>query len=1075
MTRNAGGSSLLQLGSKLYLHKDSPGSTAPLAHLVRSVQQGDPLAPVTVIGPSTYANLTLRRGLARSGFANVRFLVFSRLSEFLGSPSLAAQDRKPLTSIIECASVRAVTRQASGALAGHASHPSTIHSIKNTFRQLRHTSDTALDRLAAQDPLREEIVKLYRMFQDQTLGYYDAEDLAQASADAVRSGSAAALGDLGFILFYRIRGMTQGEKQVVRDLARLNSCAVFLGLTGDPDADEPVESLAQELSPFLGAPERGASSDGNVLTALSPAGKRLLITPDPHEEVRWVIRQIAHKAETGTPFHRVAVLYGAATPYNTLVREELQLSGIPVSGPNPFPLGGTAVGRTLTGLIQLSDSEFPRDQVMSWLMGCPVRPRETKDRENFSPSNWDAISKKAGVVAGLGQWSERLNRYASDIERYARGREEKGDIAEAQANLMLTEAQSARDLQQFIETLARDSIHPPGGNTWSQLADWASNLLQLYLMPPDQMPPPEADAFRKVKDILEGLESADEVDSSPTFGAFRENLEEALRSSAGHSGATGQGVFVGPISSATAMDFDVVHIVGMIEGAVPAPVRDDPLIPDRERQAAGGPAEGLPLQHVRQSEERYAFLSALGSAPETTLSFPRANPAGQRAHYPSRWFLELASLLEGSRVTSSGLGKLGNRTWLTIIPSMERALESVVSAAPADQHDYDLERLWRWTSSGQEVQAHPLAASGALARSLRLGRSRYRSSGFTEWDGNLSGAVDDTGLTKRLADTALSPTSLEMWAGCPFSYFLGHVLRISALEDPEEIFSITPMHKGSLVHKVLEDFIAEAKKADTLPQPGQPWNAQHRAALGRIARDNFHRAEAEGVTGKPLMWQLEQEAILNDLYSFLEEDTRLRSRFDLSPSHFEARFGLGGDSWPAPELWVGDSVPIRFRGVIDRIDSSYSGEDILVMDYKTGSPDPYSGLKADPIDRGRRLQLAVYSLAVREALGANARIRAAYWFVSSRGSFTIVPDNPVDMAEPDTVERFKEGVSAIVSGIRGGVFPANPGREENQDFHNCRHCDFKTLCPSRKDTLWARKKGHPILGDYLELSGEVSS
>ena len=58
----------------------------------------------------------------------------------------------------------------------------------------------------------------------------------------------------------------------------------------------------------------------------------MLITPDPHEEVRWVIRQIAHKAETGTPFHRVAVLYGAATPYNTLVREELQLSAFPCLG-----------------------------------------------------------------------------------------------------------------------------------------------------------------------------------------------------------------------------------------------------------------------------------------------------------------------------------------------------------------------------------------------------------------------------------------------------------------------------------------------------------------------------------------------------------------------------------------------------------------------------------------------------------------------------------------------------------------------------------------------------------------------
>ncbi len=1075
MTRNTSATLHPGMGPKILLYQDSPESTAPLVQFIRSIQQNDPLAPVTVVGPSTYANLTLRRGLARSGYANVRFLVFSRLSEFLGSPSLAAQDRKPLTRVIESASVRAVTGQADGILSGLRSHPSTIQSIKNTFRQLRHATEEAFDRLSAQDQLRSEIVGLYREFRELTKGYYDAEDLARAAAETVQAGMTAALADLGFILFYQIRSMTPGEKQLVRGLARLDNCALFLGLTGDAEADAPVESLAEEFAPFLGTPERRASGEGQVPGVFSPTGKRLLITPGPHEEVRWVIRQIVHRAEQGTPFHRMAVLYGAATPYSTLVREELQLSGIPVSGPNPSPLGGAAAGRTLTGLMQLSGSGLPRDRVMSWLMACPVRPREAKARENFSPSNWDSISKKAGVVAGLEQWSERLARYAFETGRYARSREEKGEISEAQASLMAAEAQSAVDLQRFVETLAEDLTPPQPGSTWGEMAQWALNLVNRYLVPPEEMPAPEADAFAKVRDILESLASAGEVDPSPTFAAFVEGMEEALQSSVGHSGATGEGVFAGPIASAAAMDFDVVHIVGMIEGAVPAPARDDPLIPDRERQEAGGTAEGLPLQRARRSEERYAFLSALGSAPEATLSFPKANPAGQRAHYASRWFLEQASVLEGSTVNSSALGELRNRPWLTTLPSMERALESVAAASPADQHDYDLERIWTWKRSGLETSAHPIAASGVLARSLALGRARYRSSNFTEWDGNLSGAVQNEGLAKRLADSALSPTSLEKWAGCPFSYFLGHVLHVSALEDPEDLFSISPMHKGSLVHRVLEEFLGTVKDDGTLPQSGAPWDSRHRNALSGIARGNFRRAEAEGVTGKALMWELDQEDILNDLYSFLEEDTRLRRRFGLSPAYLESRFGLGGDSWPAPELWLDDSVSIRFRGVIDRIDVSPSGKDALVMDYKTGRPNPYSGLKDDPIDKGKHLQLAVYSLAAQQALGTDAKVRAAYWFVSSRGGFSVVPESPVDMAEGETQTRFKEGVSAIVAGIRGGVFPANPGREDNQDFHNCRYCDFKPLCPSRKDTLWDRKKGHPVLADYLELSGEAQS
>ena len=94
-------------------------------------------------------------------------------------------------------------------------------------------------------------------------------------------------------------------------------------------------------------------------------------------------------------------------------------------------------------------------------------------------------------------------------------------------------------------------------------------------------------------------------------------------------------------------------------------------------------------------------------------------------------------------------------------------------------------------------------------------------------------ALEGSRLAERLENTPLSPTSLEQWAGCPFRYFLGHVLRISALDDPEEIYAITPLERGSLVHGVLEEFIGKAKEESTLPQPSEPWSRQHRACPGK--------------------------------------------------------------------------------------------------------------------------------------------------------------------------------------------------------------------------------------------------
>ena len=57
-----------------------------------------------------------------------------------------------------------------------------------------------------------------------------------------------------------------------------------------------------------------------------------------------------------------------------------------------------------------------------------------------------------------------------------------------------------------------------------------------------------------------------------------------------------------------------------------------------------------------------------------------------------------------------------------------------------------------------------------------------------------------------------------------------------------------------------------------------------------------------------------------------------------------------------------------------------------------------------------------------------------------------------------------------MSGIRGGVFPANPGPPDRNKPANCRFCDFDSLCPARRADLWERKKADPLLSGYLALS-----
>lgn len=1046
----------LEHPSRLLVERLSPSAREALWGLVRGIQDGAPMAPVTVVAPSRFASLSLRHDLGLRGFANVKFVETPRLAELLGAASLAG--RRPLTGVLHSILLRKVLEQAEGALEQVREHASTQNSLRASFGDLRQLDDESLDKLEASGSISGEVARIYRRFRSEvSSGWYDAEDLAAAAAEAVRRDSAPALGDLGHIVFYLPRRVSPAQSDLMRALAERGRCSVILGVTSDEAADGPALDLAAALEPVMGARmSAGDSTDGLPVLA---GETHLHVAPTSHEELRWVARRIVEEATVnGTPFHRMAVLFRVENPYATLVRDELRLAGLPLAGPGRDTLADTGVGRTMTGLLELSRGDFTRSGVMAWLNDCPVRPRD-RGSAGFNPSRWDSIARRAGIIGGREQWRDRLGGYAQKLIEDADHREANGEISEARAFRMREEASTAADLMAFAEKLA-DDVQPPDGSTWKEHCDWAAGLLDKYLS--RDVHTQEAGHRDRIDQILREIAGADSVRPSTTLDEFRRTVADSMRTVVGRLGATGQGVFVSPFAAAAGMSFDVVWLVGMIEGGAPPALPTDPLLPETVWREAGGPQRREP----RIAQERYDFLAAAASAPRRFLSYPIADAASQRQVHPSRWLLEQATVLEGSPVHTSGLARLSGRPWLSVDVSAERAVAAAPDSSLADDHDYHLNRLVQWRGTRERFADHPLVRSGVLARADRLGRSRFASN-FTEFDGNLTSSAADARLAGALHGVAVSPTSLESWAACPFRYFLGYVLRLSALETPEEAAVISALERGSLVHTILERFISDAEESGTAPRPGAPWSEESHRRLMAIAEEEFAEAERRGVTGKPLLWELARQDIRDDLATFLEEEAQLRREFGTARVIPEARFGLGGVS---PEV-TDEATGLRFRGIIDRLDVNAAGDEVMVIDYKTGSTSPYRELEGDPIDRGRRLQLGVYSLAARRMEPAAAAVKAAYWFTTNLGGFALYPKQFLNVDESETAERFRYGVTTIVDGIRNGVFPANPGAPGwGGQPDNCRYCDFDSLCPSRRVDIWRRKKDDPQVDSYVRLA-----
>ena len=325
-----------------------------LEGMIKAAKATDALAPVTVIVPSNYTGLSLRRRLSKGGsVVNIRFLVLARVAELLGAPLLSSEKR-PLTAWTRAEAIRATLSDHGGFLESMAAHPATESALDATFRDLRLASDAALDRMSASSEKGAELVVLYRRFQGLTESTYDLEDLAESATDGVRSGSAA-LEDLGRILLYLPRSLSPAETELVREFMKRDAVDIVLGRTHDPWADQGCTDLSSRLGIAPSAFESG--DEPAVATGI-------LRTIDAEEEVRSVIRLSMAATARGTPLYRMGVVFASSDVYAPLIQEQFKAAGVPFNGPPMRRLIDSMAGRLLMGALKLPDSNFRREALL---------------------------------------------------------------------------------------------------------------------------------------------------------------------------------------------------------------------------------------------------------------------------------------------------------------------------------------------------------------------------------------------------------------------------------------------------------------------------------------------------------------------------------------------------------------------------------------------------------------------------------------------------------------------------------------------------------------------------------------
>jgi len=720
------------------------------------------------------------------------------------------------------------------------------------------------------------------------------------------------------------------------------------------------------------------------------------------------------------------------------LRDYLQSAGLPTWCEAEAPFTSSCIVKAVLSLLEFELRDWPFERLLAILDSNYFQPGWPELEAGKAARSVANALRRLRLREGRELMLRSLGRNAAEAPSEGSSRRESlSDLARRAAPLL-------NRLSRSLERLRRAHT----------LADWADVLaavaadhgwIQATIGTNDPLAASETRDLDLLQRILRTAAEADEklAGANPPRKMALPEFATELRDLLSHetlSAPPEPGGCIRILSMEQIRNLDVPHLfmMGLTENSFPMSRADDCLLGESERQDFI--ARGIALRHrlSHHADEMLLFYSVVTRARHSlTLSYPAVNSKGQPV-FPSPYVAALTSLFQPEAIAMSHEGNLDP------VPSADQALTLTdVRLTAVVQARAGHPELYR-----AALEFDPLRRpSWNTLAACDVAEHRFHQRGFTPFEGRLELSRNQSVLQQRFGPRhQFSATELEMYARCPFQFWMQYVLGIGPIESPEEGTDFAA--RGTMLHMVLAQLLAEGAMTDP---------DALRDRFYKLLQGQFDRIIPETDLQRALV-RIEQLILEQWAEAFAGQQDEYEQKFKdvlTSPSSLapEISFGKLPDSpgaddkiHPAIQFGTGDNS-VHLRGRIDRVDVGSTGgrQGYVVVDYKTGQR---PSVRDEDLVAGRAVQLPLYLLAIKRLglVGPNSiPYQMGYWALHDTGFKTGLPRSRFEAIDPERIEWLEilldHLLPQLAAEIRSGRFVV-----ENDDLSCTGRCPYRTVC-----------------------------